>query len=163
MATIWAFRQLACLKNFVDGPAWVQGKHKPEQEQERLKTFKNFEAPSGYLKHPMKEQSDSSLGEIECHWCIDITSYISQMNPIRLTGSSRILIGTEPANQARLVSTPFCKSQIFQKEEHIHKQLQFTGTRNEYDTRDGHDIQFSGVNTSTSEQSSGTSAILCVQ
>lgn len=163
----FGLRQLACLKNFVGGPAWVLGKNKPEQGQERLKVsllvrdLQELWGPIWLLETanegsiirtengfvvPLsrEEQLDSSLDEIECHWCSDITNYVTQVNPIRLTGTSRVLIGTEPANQARLASNPSCKSQICQIEEHIHKQLQFAGTQNEYYTRDGHDFQLSG-------------------
>jgi hypothetical protein len=168
----YSLRQLACLKGFVGGPAWVLGRNDERNDNEQglkvsllvqdlqelwgpvwlvggtdgegsmIRTERGFIVPI-----PRGEQPDSSLGEIECHWAEDIPDHVRQANPIRLTSTSRILIGTETIQITRkvgLTDNPFCESEVWQIEERVHKQLQYSGTWNEFYTREGYDVQLTG-------------------
>lgn len=168
----FSLRQLACLKGFVGGPAWVLGRNDGRKNKGQglkvsllvqdlqelwgpvwlvggtagkgsmIRTERGFIVPV-----PREEQPDSSLGEIECHWAEDIPDHIRQTNPIRLTSMSRILIGTETiqiVTRVGLTYNPFCESEIWQIEERVHKQLQYSGTWNEFYTREGYDVQLTG-------------------
>jgi hypothetical protein len=163
-------RELACLTNFVGGPAWVLGRepqlgHKTQTEERRLKlslTVQDLQelwgpvwlvggtadegrvirTERGYIiPLPREEQCDASLDEIECHWTKEIPAYITQNEPILLRSTSRILIGTDSAG---LTTNHACESQIQEIQSHIHHDLQFSGTCNEYNTVAGHEVQLIG-------------------
>ncbi|RMJ28580.1 hypothetical protein PHISP_00540 [Aspergillus sp. HF37] len=158
-------RELACLTDFIGGPAWVLGRTETQTEKRRLKVSlivqdlqelwgpvwivggtadegRVIRTERGYIiPLPREEQSDASLDEIECHWAKEIPDYITQNEPILLRSTSRILIGTESVG---LTPNHACESQIHEIQQQIHHELQFSGTCNEYNTVEGHEVQLTG-------------------
>lgn len=159
----FALRDLACLKDFVGGPAWVLGKDQPEVPTTGLKVSLTVEdlqqlwgpvwlmggpgdegvfirTEAGYIiPLPRHMQSDQSLEEIECHWSSSYTGYETD-NPIQLRSSSRILIGTEPCTKSGLNINEGCRAQIKFLQARILPQLQPSGAHNAYHTLEGWDL-----------------------
>ncbi|CEJ56348.1 hypothetical protein PMG11_02556 [Penicillium brasilianum] len=159
----FALRDLACLKDFVGGPAWVLGKDQPEIPTTGLKvslTVKDLQqlwgpvwlmggpgdegvfirTEAGYIVPlPRHMQADQSLKEIECHWSSSYTGYETE-HPIQLRSSSRILIGTEPCTKTGLNVNEGCRAQIKFLQARILPQLQPSGAHNAYHTLEGWDL-----------------------
>ncbi|KAJ5374333.1 hypothetical protein N7517_006339 [Penicillium concentricum] len=135
-------RKLACLDDFIGGPAWILGKASaPSGGMKISLTLQDLdelwgpvslvggttdEAPviqteRGFIVPLPREQQSSSFnsslcGEIECHWVTEIPEYISDENAdtaILIHDTSRILIGTCPDGDAGLVVNEKCKSSIY--------------------------------------------------
>jgi len=165
-------RELACLKDFIGGPAWVLGKSQPNQIQPGLKlslvvqdlqelwgpvwlvggtahkgpiirTERGFIVPLPRAEQPSEFERS---GEIECHWTTEVPEYINRADRILLKNTSRILIGTESMSSSGLTVNPKCRSQISDIGLHIANldQFQFPGTCNDYYTMEGHEIQLTG-------------------
>lgn len=163
-------RELACLKNFIGGPAWVLGKSGSQKVQAGLKvslTVQDLQELWGpiwlvggtsdegpvirtergfIVPLPRLEQASvfEKSGEIDCHWTKEVPGYVNSEDRILLNGNSRILIGTNFGDSGALVVNPTCESQISQIQQHIIHQFQFPGTCNDYYTMEGHDIQLTG-------------------
>ncbi|KAJ5174442.1 uncharacterized protein N7482_000319 [Penicillium canariense] len=155
-------RELACMKDFVGGPAWVLGKHHPAPARQGLKvslTVRDLQelwgpiwlmggtedeglflrTETGYIVPlPRHHQPDPSLEEIECHWAKSCTGYDTD-NPLLLRSSSRILIGTDSLTTAGLTVNHECQAQVNFLQARIRPQLQPSGAYNAYHTLDGWD------------------------
>lgn len=159
----FALQDLACLKDFVGGPAWVIGKDQTEIPTTGLKVSLTvadlqqlwgpvwlmggpgdegvfIRTEAGYIiPLPRHMQTDQSLTEIECHWTSSYTGYETE-NPILLRSSSRILFGTEPCTATGLNINEACRAQINFLQARILPQLQPSGAHNAYHTLDGWDL-----------------------
>ncbi|CAI7623458.1 unnamed protein product [Penicillium glandicola] len=166
-------RKLACLDDFIGGPAWILGKASPLSEGMKIsftvqdlqelwgpvslvggsadeapliKTERGFIAPL-----PLEQQSylsTSSLGdEIECHWIAEITEHRineSSDTTILIRKTSRILIGTTTDFKAGLVVNDKCKSSISLIGQQIACRFQYPGTSKSRYVSDGYDVQLGG-------------------
>ncbi|GLI73158.1 hypothetical protein PoHVEF18_001368 [Penicillium ochrochloron] len=159
----FALRDLACLKDFVGGPAWILGKDQDVSEVAGLKvslTVKDLQelwgpvwlmggvedegvfirTEAGYIiPLPRHEQTDQSLVEIECHWSSSYTGY-ETANPILLHSSSRILIGTGSSTMTGLSINEGCRAQINYLQARILPRLQPCGAHKAYHTLEGFDL-----------------------
>ncbi|KAJ6043281.1 hypothetical protein N7460_004636 [Penicillium canescens] len=164
----FTLRKLACLKDFIGGPAWVLGKSRATSEQRGLKislTVQDLQelwgpvwlvggttdeglilqTETGYIVPlPHKEQSDTASGEIECHWTRQFPEHIHCDKTTLLSSTSRILIGTDSITAAGLTVNHRCQSKIDCLQAHIRHQLQPSGTHDAYYTPDGFDLQITG-------------------
>jgi hypothetical protein len=153
----FSWRDLACLKDFVGGPACVLEIDQNVSQQTGLKvslTVKDLQelwgpvwfmggdedegvflrTEAGYIiPLPRHRQTDQSLPEIECHWTSSYTGYETE-NPILLYSSSRILIGTG------LSINEGCRAQINYLQARILPRLQPSGAHNAYHTLEGWDL-----------------------
>lgn len=161
-------RKLACLDDFIGGPAWVLGKNRPPSEEMKISfTVQDLQelwgpvslvggtadqAPviqteRGFVV-PLPQQCRSSLyDEIECHWTTDIPEYLFGQDsniPILIHNTSRILIGTTTDVKAGLFVNAKCKSSINIIGQQIASRLQYPGTSKSRYTSDGYDIQLVG-------------------
>lgn len=153
----FTLQELACLKDFVGGPAWILGKNQQLSQENGLKisltvkdlqelwgpiwfmgggdddgTFLRTEA--GYIiPLPRNQQPDSSLAEIECHWSSSYAGHEAE-NPILLTSSSQILIGTEPTIAPCFTVNETCPAQIAALQTRIRSHLQPAGVHKGYTT-----------------------------
>lgn len=148
-------RELACLKDFIGGPAWVLAR-KGEQEVQRglkvsltvqdlqelwgpvwlvggtanecpfIRTERGFIVPL-----PRSEQTFDfeESGEINCHWTTSLPEYVDTEDRVPLSSTSRILIGTESmtvtASGSGLVVNSKCKSKISDIQQHVDDLNQF--------------------------------------
>ncbi|KAJ5390184.1 uncharacterized protein N7496_001252 [Penicillium cataractarum] len=159
----FALRDLACLKDFLGGPAWVLGKEQTDVPTTGLKVSLTVEdlqqlwgpvwfmgglgdegvfirTEAGYIiPLPRHMQTDQSLEEIECHWTSSYTGYETE-SPILLRSSSRILIGTEPCTATGLNINEGCPAPFNFLQARILPQLQPSGAHNAYHTLDGWDL-----------------------
>ncbi|KAJ5407754.1 hypothetical protein N7509_001637 [Penicillium cosmopolitanum] len=159
-------QELACLKDFIGGPAWVLGKMGEQEVQTGLKvslTVQDLqelwgpvwlvggtadEGPiirteRGFIAPLPREEQHSNFeesGEIDCHWTKDVPEYIDREDRILLNGNSRILIGSDLRDAGGLAVNLNCESQIDDIQRQISHQFQFPGTCNDYYRMDGHDI-----------------------
>ncbi|KAJ5915684.1 hypothetical protein N7466_011617 [Penicillium verhagenii] len=167
----FSLRQLACLKDFVGGPAWVLGKSRPTPEIERggmkvsltVQDLHELWGPVSLVRRapneslliktergfivPLQGQitlDDDCSSEVECHWTEEEPVSLQQQRQVSLSSTSRLLIGTPIVNMSAMKSNPECGSQISEIQQGICDLLQFPGTCNEYFSMEGHDIQFSG-------------------
>jgi len=166
-------RKLACLDNFIGGPAWILGKAATPSKGVKISlTLQDLEelwgpvslvggtadeAPvirteRGFIVPlPREQQSSSSAsplsGEIECHWVTEIPQYISDENSdtgILIRETSRILIGTSTAIEDGLVVNEKCKASMSVIGQQIAYRLQYPGTCKSRYVSDGYDLQFVG-------------------
>lgn len=166
-------RKLACLDDFIGGPAWILGKASVPPEGMKISlTIQDVqelwgpvslvggtadEAPviqteRGFI-FPLPRERQSSLftsslrGEIECHWVTGIPQCVSGETsdmPILIRNTSRILIGTTTDVGAGLVVNENCKSSISMIGEQIASRLQYPGTSKSRYMSDGYDVQLVG-------------------
>lgn len=159
-------RQLACLKDFIGGPAWVLCKSRPQAERKRLKVslmvqdlqelwgpvWLNSGTPEaglavrterGYIV-PLPCQTTSQVDEIECHWAKESPGRINREQPILLSSTSRILIGTDSGITTGLTHNLDCQSDIARIQAHIHHQLPIAGTCKEHVTGGDYEVQMTG-------------------
>ncbi|KAJ5974529.1 hypothetical protein N7481_011739 [Penicillium waksmanii] len=163
-------QELACLKDFIGGPAWVLGKAGEQEVQTGLKvslTVQDLqelwgpvwlvggtadEGPiirteRGFITPLPRDEQHSNFeesGEIDCHWTKDVPEYIDREERILLNGNSRILIGSDPWDAGGLAVNLNCESRINHIQQQISHQFQFPGTCNDCYRVDGHDIQLTG-------------------
>lgn len=159
----FALRDLACLKEFVGGPAWILETDRDVSQMEGLKvslTVKDLQelwgpvwlmgggedegvfirTETGYIiPLPRQEQTDQSLVEIECHWSSSYAGY-ETANPILLHSLSRILIGTGPSTMTGLSINEECQAQINYLQARILPRLQPCGAHKAYNTLVGWDF-----------------------
>ncbi|KAJ5938034.1 hypothetical protein N7454_004376 [Penicillium verhagenii] len=167
----FSLRQLACLKDFVGGPAWVLRKSQPTPEIERgglkvsltVQDLHELWGPVSLVRRspnesstiktergfivPLQGQStldDDHSSEVECHWGEEVPVPLQQQRQVLLSSTSRLLIGTPIVSMSTMKSNPECGSKISEIQQEICDLLQFPGTCNEYFSIEGHDIQFSG-------------------
>ncbi|OQE13189.1 hypothetical protein PENFLA_c052G10441 [Penicillium flavigenum] len=166
-------RKLACLDDFIGGPAWILGKVSAPPEGMKISlTLQDVqelwgpvslvegtaeEAPiiqteRGFIV-PLPIQQQSSVSEslaykeIECHWVTEIPRYISgeSLHMKNLISSrSRILIGTSTDVKPGLVVNDKCKSSITSIGQQIACRLQYPGTSKSRYVSDGYDVQLVG-------------------
>ncbi|OQE00630.1 hypothetical protein PENVUL_c048G07399 [Penicillium vulpinum] len=157
-------RDLACLRDFVGGPAWVLGRQSVKsngtgvkvsltvQDLQELwgpvwlvggtrengpiiRTERGFVVPL-----PPDQQSDMTGREVECHWTTAYPQYADVPNPIMLNNTSRVLIGTTFG----LNINSECQNQISDIQNHFANQLQLPGACNHYYITEGYDVQLIG-------------------
>ncbi|KAF3386511.1 hypothetical protein F1880_000969 [Penicillium rolfsii] len=174
----FALHNLACLKDFVGGPAWILGKDQDVSDGVGLKvslTVKDLQelwgpvwlmggvsdegvfirTEEGYIVPlPRRKQTDKSLAEIECHWSRSYTGY-ETANPILLRSSSRILIGTGPSTTTGLSVNEQCRAQIRYLQARSLPQLQPCGAHKAYHTLAGWDFSMQAT-MGNSVQTGGT-------
>ncbi|KZN93642.1 hypothetical protein EN45_038260 [Penicillium chrysogenum] len=166
-------RKLACLDDFIGGPAWILGKVSAPPEGMKISlTVQDIqelwgpvslvegtvdEAPiiqteRGFII-PLPIQRESSVSEalayeeIECHWVTEIprdTSDESLHMNIFIGSRSRILIGTSTGIKPGLVVNDKCKSSITSIGQQIACRLQYPGTSKSRYVSDGYDVQLTG-------------------
>jgi hypothetical protein len=163
-------RELACLKGFVGGPAWVLGRSSAQEVQTGFKvslTVQDIqelwgpiwlvggtadEGPiirteRGFISPLPREEQTSDIdkgAEIDCHWTKEVPGYINREDRVLLTGNSRILIGTDSVDAGGLAVNLKCEARISHIQQHISDQFQLPGTCNDYYTMEGQDIQLTG-------------------
>lgn len=159
----FALRDLACLRDFVGGPAWILEAGQEVSQNDWLKvslTVKDLQelwgpvwlmgglgdegvfirTEAGYIVPlPHHKQTDKSLAEIECHWSRSYTGY-ETASPIILRSSSRILIGTGPSTTTGLSINEGCRAPINYLQSRILPRLQPSGAYNAYHTLEGFDL-----------------------
>ncbi|KAJ6072353.1 hypothetical protein N7467_010438 [Penicillium canescens] len=166
-------RNLACLDDFIGGPAWILGKASAPSEGMKISfTVQDLqelwgpvslvgdttdEAPviqteRGFII-PLPRERQSSLStsslrdEIECHWVTEIPEYLPDQSSdmsILIRNSSRILIGTTTDVEAGLVVNDKCTSSISVIGQQIAYRLQYPGTSKSRYVSDGYDVQLVG-------------------
>lgn len=160
----FALQELACLKHFVGGPAWILGKDHESSQAHGLKislTVKDLQelwgpiwfmeggndagaflrTEAGYIiPLPRDKQRYSPLAEIECHWSSSYTGHETD-DPIMLTSSSRILIGTEPSIAPCFIVNEECPAQIAAIQARIRPQLQPAGAHNAHCTLESWNVR----------------------
>ncbi|CAI7583344.1 unnamed protein product [Penicillium palitans] len=166
-------RQLACLDNFIGGPAWILGKASVPSEALKISltvqdlqelwgpvslvrgTANNapvIQTERGFIIPLLQETryslcSASFCDEIECHWMKEIPEYLFDESPNRATfvsSTSRILIGTSTDAGAGLVVNEKCKSSISLIGQQLASRLQYPGTSKSRYVSDGYDVQLVG-------------------
>ncbi|KAJ5509781.1 hypothetical protein N7527_011924 [Penicillium freii] len=161
-------RKLACLDDFIGGPAWILGKaFSPSEEMKISFTVQDLqelwgpvslvggtadEAPviqteRGFIVPLPQQQQSSSCDEIECHWTTDIPEYLFDEDSDRtilLRNTSRVLIGTTTDFKAGLLVNEKCKSSINIIGQQIASRLQYPGTSKSRYMSDGYDVQLVG-------------------
>lgn len=96
---------------------------------------------AGYIiPLPRDKQPYSSLAEIECHWSRSYTGH-EREDPIMLTSSSRILIGTEPSIAPCFTVNEACPAQIDAIQARIRPQLQPAGAHNAHRTLESWNVR----------------------
>ncbi|KAJ5618139.1 hypothetical protein N7537_003253 [Penicillium hordei] len=124
-------RKLACLEDFIGGPAWVLGK---------------ASVPSEALKMSLTVQDLQELwGPVSL--VQEIPEYLFNEMPyeaILVSSTSRILIGTSTDVGAGLVINGKCKSSISLIGQQIASRLQYPGTSRSRYVSDGYDVQLVG-------------------
>jgi hypothetical protein len=159
----FALRDLACLQDFVGGPAWILESGQDVSQKDGLKvslTVKDLQelwgpvwlmggvgdegvfirTEAGYIVPlPHDKQTDKSLAEIECHWSRSYTGY-ETASPIILCSSSRILIGTGSSTATGLSVNEGCRAPINHLQARILSRLQPSGAHNAYHTLEGFDL-----------------------
>ncbi|KAJ5920587.1 hypothetical protein N7516_011445 [Penicillium verrucosum] len=157
-------RDLACLKDFVGGPAWVLGRSREKSEGIRMKvslTVQDLQELWGpvwlvggtrengpiirtergfVVPLPRHQQSDITGRGVECHWTKTCPLYADALNPIMLTNTSRVLIGTTFG----LTVNSQCQNQIGDIQGHFANQLQLPGACNHYYITEGYEVQLIG-------------------
>lgn len=162
-------RKLACLDDFIGGPAWILGKASPPSEEMKISfTVQDLqelwgpvslvggnanEAPviqteRGFIVAlPQQGWSSFFYDEIECHWATDLPEYLFDENSnttILIRNTSRILIGTTTDLKSGLLVNEKCKSSINVIEQQIASRLQYPGTCKSRYVSDGYDVQLVG-------------------
>lgn len=166
-------QKLACLDDFIGGPAWILGKGSvPSQGMKISFTVQDLQelwgpislvratansAPiiqteRGFIVPlPRERQSSlsisSSYDEVECHWMTEIPEFLSNKSfevPILIGNTLRMLIGTMTDVGAGLVVNEKCKSSISIIGQQIASRLQYPGTSKSQYVSDGYDIQLVG-------------------
>ncbi|KAJ5440386.1 hypothetical protein N7491_002792 [Penicillium cf. griseofulvum] len=164
-------RKLACLDDFIGGPAWILGKiDTPSKGMKISLTLQDLEelwgpvslvggtanqAPvigteRGFVVPLPREQQSFSFvsplcAEIECHWVTEIPQHLSDENSdtrILIRDTSRILIGTSTDIEAGLIVNEKCKSSMSHIGQQMACRLQYPGTCKSRYVRDGYDLQF---------------------
>ncbi|KAJ5187870.1 hypothetical protein N7449_010864 [Penicillium cf. viridicatum] len=166
-------RKLACLDEFIGGPAWILGKAcTPSEGMKVSVTVQDVEnlwgpislvggtvneAPviqteRGFIV-PLPRERQSSLftsslrDEIECHWVSEIPEYLfnqSSEMKILIRNTSRILIGTATDVEGELIVNEKCKSSISVIGQQIAYRFQYPGTSKSRYVSDGYDVQLVG-------------------
>ncbi|KAJ5889903.1 hypothetical protein N7504_010713 [Penicillium tannophilum] len=157
-------RDLACLKDFVGGPAWVLGRSRAKSEEVEMKvslTVQDLQELWGpvwlvggtrengsiirtergfVVPLPRPQQSDVTGREVECHWTTTCPQYADALDPLMLSNTSRMLIGTTFG----LTINPECHNQIGDIQDYFSNQLQLPGACNHYYVTEGYDVQLVG-------------------
>ncbi|KAL4942536.1 hypothetical protein BDV06DRAFT_211741 [Aspergillus oleicola] len=119
----FSLRQLACLDKFIGGPAWILGKSEPQLEQRAIKI-------------------SLEVGDFQELWGpIWLLGGYPEKEPILLSSTSRILVGTE---EIGLDVNHACKTPISLIQQRIAHQLQFSGTCKAQYITDGFEVQLTG-------------------
>lgn len=163
----FCLRQLACLKDFIGGPAWVLCRSRPQSGRKRLKVslmvqdLQELWGPvwlvggtpdagpivrteRGYIVPlPLHPTRDVPSDEIECHWTKENPGHTNQQQPTLLSSTSRILIGTDSA-ATTLTHNLDCQSDIGRIQAHIYRQLPITGTCDERLAGGDYEVQLTG-------------------
>ncbi|KAJ5823845.1 hypothetical protein N7447_006185 [Penicillium robsamsonii] len=166
----YAFRpqKLACLDDFVGGPAWVLGKTSAQSDGMKIcftvQDLQELWGPvslvggtadegpviqteRGFIIPLPQDRQTSLYGQIECHWVPGVPEYlpgeISDIK-IRLRNTSRILIGTPTNVEAGLVVNDKCKSSMSLIGQQIACRLQYPGTSKSRHVSDGYEVQLGG-------------------
>lgn len=161
----FSLRKLACLDNFIGGPAWILGKmdsHTPSREMRLSLTVQDLQelwgpvwflgdspdksqiirTERGYVV-PLPEQSPTAHG-IECHWTKELPqSLMSQEHRPILESTSRILIGTDSTKFGLTVNHK-CELDISLVQQQIACQLQLPGASRPRFIDDGYEVSLTG-------------------
>ncbi|KAJ6019013.1 hypothetical protein N7522_001080 [Penicillium canescens] len=140
-------RKLACLDDFVGGPAWIlgQGTKKEQQQQEGMKlsiTIQDLQELWG----PVSLLGDQLVHPL-IHWTTEVPECLTEKSsevPILLSNTSRILIGTTSETKVGLVVNQKCKSSIATIHQQIACRLLYPGTCKSSYMSDGYDVQLVG-------------------
>ncbi|RJE19808.1 ZnF_C2H2 [Aspergillus sclerotialis] len=161
-------RKLACLSDFVGGPAWVLCRSESQPSEHDMKvslTVQDFqelwgpvwmlgdspdEGPvlrteRGYVV-PLSKQGENRTNaqEIECHWTRELPeSFMQQDHTPIFRSTSRILIGTDTP-KIGLVVNHECQSDISLIAQRIACKLQLPGATKAYFVDGGYEINLTG-------------------
>lgn len=161
-------RKLACLSDFVGGPAWVLCKSESQPSEQDMKvslTVKDLqelwgpvwmlgdspdEGPvlrteRGYIV-PLSKQGQNRTGaqEIECHWTKELPeSFMQQDQSPTVRSTSRILIGTNTPKIGLIVNHE-CQSDISLIAQRTACQLQLPGATKAHFVDGGYEINLAG-------------------
>lgn len=168
----FTLRDLACMDEFIGGPAWVLVKERHITDVPKLKvslTLKQFAdlwGPVWFIKDELKlapivrtergfivplphEQCEEKRWEeIECHWTTSLPSStyaeLASQQELQLSETSQLLIGSDISEKSRFQVNTECHSQINIIEQRIANQLQIPGAAAAHYVRDGYEIGLTG-------------------
>lgn len=161
----FSLQKLACLDNFIGGPAWILGKSDPRQINREMRVSltvqdlqelwgpvwimgsspdkgRAIRTERGYVV-PLAQQFSTTRG-IECHWMKELPqSLVTQENQPLLDTTSRLLIGTD-ASELGLTVNHRCQLDISQIQQQMACQLQLPGASRAQFIDDGYEVSLTG-------------------